>query len=95
MSVMFVESRSGLSFGISVLHTFVIFSGFDGGLPFLDLGAESSHGWRGQVEEVVSQSVLGTARFVGSLLGLKPMSNEYSPEHLKKHYDNGKWQAEE
>lgn len=92
MSVTAVEARSGLSFGLSILHVFVIISGFDGGLPFLNLDAENSHGWRGQLEEIVSQLVLGTACLLGNCFGLKIVSDEYSPEHLKVHYHQGKWQ---
>ena len=77
------EPRSGILGEIMrFVHIVIIYQGLDVRMVILDMGAENGHGWRGMVEEMIWWLILGMASLIGGVVGLKPVSEAYTPGRL-------------
>ena len=88
-----MEPRHEFS-ALKPLHILTIMAGLDSRPVLLDLGSEGSNGWRGQVEELISWVILVTARLLGTVVGLQPVTQEYTPKRLAGAYYQKRWNIE-
>ena len=64
------------------IHIVIIYQDMDTRMVILDMGSENGKGWRGVVEELMWRVVMGVAGLIGGVLGLKPVSEAYTPDRL-------------
>lgn len=77
------EPRKGiLGEMLRFIHIVIIYQDLDTRMVILDMGSEDGNGWRGMVEEMMWWVVLGVAGLIGGVLGLKPVSEAYTPDRL-------------
>ena len=77
------EPRSGpLGRILIFVHIVIIYQALDAKMVILDMGAEGGNGWRGMVEEILWWIVMVMAGLIGSVLGLKPVNEAYTPGGL-------------
>ena len=85
------EPRNGvLGEILRFFHVVIIYQGLDSSMVVLDMGSEGGKGWRGMVEEMVWWVVLGLAVLIGTVFGLKPVSEAYTPGDLMSKVDENK-----